>query len=104
MRSLIAVLSCVLLVGCAVVDYQKTRREQYISANPSTDSNIKNEILNGRVLIGMTKDEVVASWGKPDHINSTVTRSADREQWVYYGTYLYFDGDRLTSYQQRRDQ
>jgi hypothetical protein len=44
--------------------------------------------------IGMTADEVIAdtSWGVPDHVNRTVTADGEREQWVYPGGYLYFEG------------
>lgn len=53
------------------------------------------------VLIGMTKERVLASvWGKPQSINRTVHASGVHEQWVYGGhNYLYFDGEVLTAIQ-----
>lgn len=52
------------------------------------------------VSIGMSKDDVLASsWGKPRKINTTTTARGSREQWVYDGGYLYFDGDTLTTIQ-----
>lgn len=53
-------------------------------------------ILDGRVKIGFTKDMCVESWGEPDMINTTITRTKKWEQWVYgYSTFLYFEGNRL---------
>jgi hypothetical protein len=38
------------------------------------------------------------AWGKPDHVNRTVTASGVREQWVYPGyEYLYFEDGRLVA-------
>lgn len=52
------------------------------------------------VHIGMSKDDVLASmWGKPRKINRTTTARGTREQWVYDGGYLYFEGDTLTTIQ-----
>jgi len=51
-----------LLIGCY------TSREGYISAHPELKSNIKEAILRGAVLEGMTEDEVKASWGSPTQI------------------------------------
>ncbi|HWT21663.1 MAG TPA: zinc-ribbon domain-containing protein [Variovorax sp.] len=52
------------------------------------------------VRIGMSKDDVIASsWGKPRKINKTTNARGTREQWVYDGGYLYFDGDTLTTVQ-----
>jgi hypothetical protein len=46
----------------------------------------------GGASIGMTKAQVHAScWGKPKSINATITSRGTREQWVYSGSYLYFD-------------
>ena len=53
-------------------------------------------IMDGRVKIGFTKDMCIESWGEPDMINTTITRTKRWEQWVYgYNTFLYFDGNRL---------
>lgn len=57
----------------------------------------------GKVRIGMTEDEVIRAWGKPDHVNKTITSSGTRKQLVF-GTsskrqYLYIDDGVLTSIQ-----
>lgn len=56
-------------------------------------------ILENKIRIGMTKEMVIESWGKPDHINRTVTSSVVHEQWVYKDNYLYFDNGTLTAWQ-----
>ena len=57
-------------------------------------------VAGNEVQIGMTKFQVLLSWGKPKAVNATITASLHREQWVYSGSqYLYFNGDKLTSMQ-----
>lgn len=55
----------------------------------------------GGAIIGMSKDEVVASsWGKPVRVNRTTTGSGVHEQWVYDSkNLLYFDNGVLTAIQ-----
>jgi outer membrane protein assembly factor BamE (lipoprotein component of BamABCDE complex) len=43
-------------------------REGYVSAHPELNPKIKEAILRGEVLEGMTEDEVRASWGRPAQI------------------------------------
>jgi hypothetical protein len=57
-------------------------------------------ILDGKIWVGMTKEMALESWGKPENINRTVNANSVREQWVYgLGTYLYFDDGILTTWQ-----
>ena len=62
---------------------------------------INKHIEEGKIFIGMSAEQVVASWGEPDDINRSVGRWGVHEQWVYRSasTYLYFEGDKLTSFQ-----
>jgi len=51
---------------------------------------------------GQTREEVLELYRRPNKINTTITRSTRREQWVYRinGTiYLYFENGILTSWQ-----
>jgi hypothetical protein len=52
-------------------------------------------------IIGMTAEEVRAgtSWGRPNHINRTITANGISDQWVYGGGYLYFSNGVLTAMQ-----
>jgi uncharacterized protein YgiM (DUF1202 family) len=79
------------------------RRRQFINANPGISERQKNNIIEGTVSIGMTREMVIASWGEPGDINRTVTGSSVSEQWVY-GTipnqqYLYFENGLMTTFQ-----
>ena len=44
---------------------------------------VQEAIANQRVFIGMTADEVRASWGAPSKINASVGSWGTHEQWVY---------------------
>ncbi len=57
-------------------------------------------IERSKVFVGMTKDQALASWGRPERINRTLTRGGVSEQWVYgLSTYLYFTNGKLTAAQ-----
>lgn len=56
------------------------RRQDYVSNHLELDSITKNYILNGIIAIGMTKEEVIASWGEPYEVKKIDESS---ETWVY---------------------
>lgn len=56
-------------------------------------------ILQGRVVIGMTKDQCIEALGHPTRINRTTTASRVSEQWVYSSRYLYFENGKLVTIQ-----
>ena len=57
------------LIGCAaggpLLKPGFSFRSGYINNHPELAVGVKNAILKGEVIKGMTKDEVRASWGKP---------------------------------------
>jgi hypothetical protein len=64
------------------------RRRQEINAK-AWPERVKLAVLENRVEIGMTRDQVTAAWGQPRSID--VTPTTQQEQWTYSGpTYLYF--------------
>jgi integrase len=66
------------------------RHRQEISAKPWPEK-IKRAVLEKQIEIGMTSEQVTASWGRPQSINETITATSRQEQWTYPGpTYLYF--------------
>lgn len=65
-------------------------------------SNIGLKIFKKEIWIGMTKEMTLASWGKPDNINRTVTSSVVHEQWIYSDTYLYFDNGIMKAFQDKK--
>lgn len=61
---------------------------------------VLDAINREKVFIGMTKEQAIASWGRPETINSDKGSWGVREQWVYgERSYLYFSNGKLTSIQ-----
>lgn len=58
-------------------------------------------IYEKNIVIGMTKDMVIESIGKPDDINRTVGSWGVHEQWVYerYDLNIYFENGKVSSFQ-----
>lgn len=92
----------------------KNRRIEFIKLNPDFSQNIKNAILSGDILIGMTKEQVIASRGEPVKVNKTTTIYGVDEQWImFYETpfpwdegadkyqYIYFFNGKATGWQSR---
>ena len=82
----------------------KARRDQYVVDNPSTKENRKAAILAGKVTIGMSPAEVIASWGHPSNASRSVVEDVVVDQWRYgsaaYGDYIYFKAGRVFAFQQ----
>lgn len=79
----------------------ENRRRAFIRAK-AWAANIEDAVLRREVVIGMTRYQAEASWGKPSQINETTTAAGIREQWVYGGAYLYFENGVLTAIQRTR--
>ncbi len=65
---------------------------------------IQNDILRGFIRTGFTSEQVVLSWGPPDHVNTTKTFLGTHEQWVYGGkpfpkVYVYFEDGAVKSWE-----
>lgn len=58
-----------------------------------------NLILQGKIVIGMTKQQCIDAIGNPTRINRTTTAVTIYEQWVYSGRYLYFENGKLVTIQ-----
>jgi hypothetical protein len=64
------------------------RRRQEIGRKSWAD-HVKLAVLENRVELGMTREQVTAAWGEPRNVD--VTPTTRQEQWTYAGpTYLYF--------------
>lgn len=70
-------------------------------ANPSWDKEDCMLIIGRRIWIGMSEDQLVKSWGRPNDVNSTVGSWGSHEQWVYgdFGPYVYVENGTVTSWQ-----
>jgi hypothetical protein len=78
---------------------ERRRREISRKAWPE---HIKLAVLENRVELGMTREQVTAAWGDPRNVD--VTPTTRQEQWTYSGpTYLLFtDGALATIARTRR--
>lgn len=68
------------------------------------DNGKSTGLIKGNVKIGMSKDDVIWSWGKPTKINDSYVAGHVNEQWVYdrgnfRSQYLYFEDGLLKSWQ-----
>ena len=51
---------------------------------------------NYKVLVGMTEEQVLLNWGKPEKINRTFQEGQKRKIWVYKNDkYLRFENGKL---------
>ena len=65
---------------------------------------IQNDILRGFIRTGFTSEQIVLSWGPPDHVNTTRTFLGTHEQWVYGEkpfpkAYVYFEDGAVKSWE-----
>ncbi len=78
------------------------RRAWYIS-NSNLHPQMQELIAHGKITLGMTQEQVLASWGRPYTVNKDVYTFGIHEQWVYGSDssrpYLYFEDGKLTSWQ-----
>ena len=66
----------------AVTWWDKSRRDAYIAANERTlPPEIKASIKQGKVRVGMSKEQARASWGTPQEVIGF--ECGRREQWLY---------------------
>ena len=71
----------------------RERRRREIDTKPWPDR-VKMAVLENRVELGMTREQVTAAWGQPRNVD--VAPTTRQEQWTYGGpTYLYFTNGAL---------
>lgn len=59
-------------------------------------------ILERRIGIGMTKEALIASWGKPRDTNKSVGPWGVHSQYVYRSAYVYIENGKVISWQTRK--
>ena len=88
------------LLSDRYIFYDDIKRIEFIKDNPRIADIYKKAIRSGVILIGMTKDMVIASWGRPKDINSTITSYGVHEQWIYGShKYVYLEDGIVTAIQ-----
>jgi hypothetical protein len=71
------------------------RRQNYVVTHPNLPEHVKQDILEGAIQIGMTREMVVASIGDPHDVQRSGDASGIREVWVYYAPLPELDGGSL---------
>jgi hypothetical protein len=68
----------------------------------STDAQMV-DLICGYIWVGMTRAQLLLSWGDPNRINRSVGSWGTHEQWVYgLSSYVYVEQGKVTSYQVSR--
>lgn len=94
-----------------VTHYSNIKKEGYVlrhaipKSTPDSEAaerDLAKQRARPEAKIGMTTDQVLhsSSWGKPERMHRTSTKSGHTEQWVYPGGfYLYFTAGRVSAIQ-----
>ncbi|GEM_PF-1420918 len=84
-----------LVTGCVasgpLIKPNQGSRKEYVYSHPALNEEIRQAILAGKIVKGMTKGDVKATWGDPTNIlNLEYPRyyKKDEEGWYYKGTLL----------------
>lgn len=106
-------LLCLALTGCALFGGDERRRYDYLETRSDLRPEVRAAIIDGKIMRGMTKAEVIASWGEPCWYCRGTRKASWGDMWEYNvfgsgtygignGTYVYFDaGDKVTEWSGR---
>lgn len=82
------------------IEEQKIKAERKAALTKKYGSSAATRVLEGKIWIGMTEQMLLESWGRPDDINTTVTRYGTSKQFVYgLGRYVYVKNGIVDSWQ-----
>lgn len=115
-KKLIIALAAVifLLIGCGVVKENRIRQD--VLSDAGLPEEIRRAIDLKELVVGMTKEQVIASWGLPCKWCYGTRKNPGGDTWEYHipgadspivgsdfigigtGTYLYFDKDGKLKY------
>jgi hypothetical protein len=72
------------------------------AADADLAQRVSQAIAERQLIVGMTPEQAMQSWGPPTRKTVSGGDGGSREQWVYDGTYVYFRDGQLVSWQQSR--
>lgn len=89
-----------MLIGCGFA--HEANIKQRVLADPALPTEIRSSIERGRIMAGMSKDQVIAAWGNPCWYCPGTRENSWGDTWEYNpfgtgrysigaGTYLFFD-------------
>jgi outer membrane protein assembly factor BamE (lipoprotein component of BamABCDE complex) len=89
-RTLALFLVLALFVGACTT---MQSREAYVKAHPGLDHTVKNAILEGGAVPGMTQEQVRVSCGEPNLVSTGMQNGAYCDLWGYkHYTVTFKDG------------
>jgi hypothetical protein len=80
---LVVIIVSLVLGACATPTTLTQSREDYVKAHPNLNPKVKEAILQGEAVVGMTPDEVRASCGQPNIVNTGVQAGKYCDFWGY---------------------
>lgn len=88
---LLILVSCTQLLACGTAPVAscdaaclvEQRRSQYIEQHPQLSEQLKAAIRSGKLMVGMSKEDVAAVLGPPDKTVDMRAKWIEREQWLY---------------------
>jgi outer membrane protein assembly factor BamE (lipoprotein component of BamABCDE complex) len=82
-RTLALFLVLALFVGACATPTTMQSREAYVKAHPQLDPKVKNAILEGSAVPGMTQEQVLVSCGEPNLTSTGKHNGAYCNLWGY---------------------
>ncbi len=83
------------------VKYLLDLRKELVSRYPDWPKEIREVVVEGRIWITMTEEQVLVGWGRPLDINRSFGSWGVHEQWVYGSlgarAYVYFENGKVRS-------
>lgn len=97
----VLVVALATMVGISVSDNQKARvdaqRQAYIENHPGLNEATGQAIAQGDLAMGMTPEQVVISWGKPNSVN-VFDPQPNVEFWAYPKAMVVFDAGQVDNW------
>lgn len=95
-KIIFSLLSVLVIFGCVtngeMVKTNFNSRQEYVNTYPEMSLEIKQTILEGKVIKGMTKADVLAAWGNPSRIEE------NGEVWCYDPSFFSFSPKKVVSF------
>lgn len=106
-KILLSVTLMIFLYACGMV--KENRIRESVLSDSNLPSHIREAIQQKQIMVGMTKQQVIASWGEPCWWCYGTRQSSVGDTWEYNvfgssvygagsGAYLYFDNNNILKY------
>jgi hypothetical protein len=80
-------------------------REEMVRRHPEWTEDVKQNVLNGKIDLGMSKSQVLSSLGKPiEAMGGEDSSGKSFAFWIYSKSYLIFENDKLQSINEKKRQ